>query len=388
MTQPAEVSRAGIGLAALSFATFVAVTSELLPIGLIPAIARSMDVSTSVAGLTVSIFAGIVAVLAIPMTALTNRMPRKTLLVIALVGYAASNLIAAVAPDFAVLCIGRAVGGLSHAVFYSVVTAYASALVPAARVGRALTIAFAGASLGSVLGVPLTTSIGIEHGWRSAFMVMAVVAATLAVVVISVVPGVVSAAGHEDGSRYRAGRGLIVVGIVDVLIFLGHHTAYTYIAPLLGAAGIAESDLGGALLLLGVISIGGLIAAGLLADRHLKAAFAGSSALIATTLVVLALTSHSIPATLADAAIWCLAFGAISPLITTAAVRTSAVSASTAGAVVNSASNIGITLGSLLGGGVIAAGALPAVPIVGAILAAAAAVITVVSRKGFPRGKD
>jgi predicted MFS family arabinose efflux permease len=379
--------RAGLGLAALSVSTFVAVTSELLPIGLIPAISSGLNVSTSVAGLSISVFAVLVAVLALPMTALTSRMPRKTLLVVALAGYAASNIIVAIAPDFAVLCLGRAVGGLSHAVFYSVVTAYASALVPAPKVGRALSIAFAGASLGSVLGVPLTTFIGTQAGWRTAFVVMAVVAVVLALVVVAFVPGVASEEPHEDGSRYRPGRGLIVVAIADVLIFLGHHTAYTYIAPLLGLAGVTDDGLSGALLLLGVISVGGLIASGLLADRHLGAAFASSAGVIAITLVVLALVSHSVPATLADAAIWCLAFGAISPLITTAAVRTGAVSASTAGAVVNSASNIGITLGSLLGGGIITAGALPAVPIVGAVFAAAAAVIAATSRKGFPSGR-
>lgn len=378
--------RAGIGLAALSFSTFVAVTSELLPIGLIPAISSGLDVSTSVAGLSISVFAVLVAVLALPMTALTSRMPRKTLLVVALGGYAASNIIVAIAPNFAVLCFGRAVGGLSHAVFYSVVTAYASALVPAPKVGRALSIAFAGASLGSVLGVPLTTFIGTQAGWRSAFVVMAIVAAVLALIVVAFVPGVASEQPHEDGSRYRPGRGLIVVAIADVLVFLGHHTVYTYIAPLLGLAGVTDAGLSGALLLLGVISIGGLVASGLLADRHLGAAFASSAGVIAITLVVLALVSHSVPATLADAAIWCLAFGAISPLITTAAVRTGAVSASTAGAVVNSASNIGITLGSLLGGGIITAGALTAVPIVGAVFAAAAAIIAATSRKGFPSG--
>jgi len=315
-------------------------------------------------------------------------VPRKTLLILVLAGYAASDLIVAAAPDFAVLLAGRAVGGIVHAVFYSVVTAYASALVPAPRVGRALSIAFAGASLGVVLGVPLTTFIGLQAGWRAAFVVVAAVAVVLAVLVLVIVPGVVADSGHEDGSRYRPGRGLIVVGIADVLIFLGHHTAYTYITPLLGAAGVTEDGLSGSLLLLGIVSIGGLFAAGILADHHLKAAFAGSAAVMAVTLVLLALTQNSVPATLSDAAVWCLAFGGISPLVMTAAVRTGAVSASTAGAVVNGASNAGITLGSLLGGGIIAAGSLAAVPIVGAVIVAVAAAIAAVSRRGFPRGSD
>jgi predicted MFS family arabinose efflux permease len=388
MTQPAGVGRAGVSLAALSFATFVAVTSEMLPIGLLPTMARGLDVSTSAAGLSVSIFAVLVAALAIPMTAWTDRVPRKTLLLMSLAGYVVSNLVVAFAPDFAVMLVGRAIGGLAHAVFYSVVTAYATALVPAPRIGRAISIVFAGASLGAVLGVPLTTFVGTAAGWRSAFVLMAVVAGALALVIAIGVPGVASAARHDDGSRYRPGRGLVVIVIADVLVFLGHHAAYTYIAPLLGRAGVPEDGLSAALLFLGVVSTVGLLLAGLLADRHLKFAFAGSAGLIALMLLVIAVVSQSLPGTLAAAAVWCIAYNAISALLTTAVVRSGAVSASTAGAVVNGASNLGITLGSLLGGGIIAIGAFPALPLVGAAIAGTAAVIAVVSRKGFPRGRD
>jgi predicted MFS family arabinose efflux permease len=374
-----------LALAALTFATFVAVTTELLPIGLIPAISTGLGVSTPVAGLSISVFAVLVAVLAIPMTAWTERVPRKALLVLAIAGYAVSNIIGAIASDFAVMCVGRAIGGLSHAVVYSVVTAYVSTLVPPARVGRALSIVFAGASLGSVVGVPLTTFIGVQAGWRAAFLTMAVLAAVLAALLAIVMPGVESLTAHEDGSRYRPGRGLVAFVIADVAVFLGNHAAYTYIAPLLSATGVTGAGLSGALLLIGIVSLGGLFVAGLLADRHLGAAFVGSAAAISLTLLALRLVDGSIPATIAGAAIWCLAFNAVSPLLTTAIVRTGAVSVSTAGAVVNSASNVGITLGSLLGGGVIAVAGLPAVPVVGAALAAVATVVAFAAPKAFPR---
>jgi predicted MFS family arabinose efflux permease len=373
-----------VGLGVLSFATFVAVTSELLPIGVLPQISSGLGVSTSIAGLTVSLFAALVAITAIPMTSLTERAPRKLLLVIAISGYVVSNLVAAIAPDFAVLCVARAIGGLSHAIFYSVVTAYAPALVPPHRVGRALSITFAGASLGSVLGVPVTSLIGIQAGWRVAFVTMAIAAAILLVVVVLVLPPVAGTPRRAASPvRFRPGLGLAVVVAADVLVFWGHNTVYTYVGPLLGLAGIRDAGLSAALLILGAVSIGGLIASGLLADRHLRGVFAASALLVAITLGLFVLWESSPVPAVADAAIWCLAFGAVSPLVTTATLRTGAVSSSMAGAVANSASNVGITLGSLLGGGVIALGALPALPAVGAVFALAAGLVIAFSPRAF-----
>ncbi|MFD1714994.1 MFS transporter [Amnibacterium flavum] len=377
--------RTALGLALLSFSTFVAVTSELLPIGVLPQVARGLDVPESTAGLSVSVYAVLVAVLAIPMTVVTERVPRKTLLLLALAGYALSNGIGAIAPDFLVLCIGRALGGLSHAVFYSVVTAYAAALVPPHRLGRALAFAFAGASLGSVLGVPVTSLIGVQLGWQASFATMAVVAALLAIVVVIALPSVSSSAPEPGTAKYRPGRGLVPIVSANSLVYLGHNAAYTYIAPLLGLAGIEDAALGGVLLLLGVLSAAGVLVAGVLADRHLGAVFIASSAIVAVTLALLTFVGGSALPAVADSAVWVLAFGALGPLITTAAVRTGAVSDSMAGAVANSASNVGITLGSLLGSGVIALGSLSAVPIAGAVFAAAGAVVAIAYRAKFRR---
>jgi predicted MFS family arabinose efflux permease len=376
--------RAAVGLGALSAATFVAVTTELLPVGVLPQMAADLHVSFATAGLSVSVFAVLVAALAVPLTVVTERIPRKLLLVIALLLYAVSNLVVAVAPDFAVLCAGRAVGGLSHAVFYSVVSAYAPALVPPHRVGRALSVAFAGASLGTVLGVPLTSFLGAQAGWRAAFAAMAVVAALFAAAVAVIVPSVVTPP-HRKGERYRPGRGLIAIVTANALVWIGHSAAYTYIAPLLGRAGIEGTALSGILALLGVVSIGGLIAAGTLADRHLVGAMIGSAIVIAVALALLSFDGGSAASAVGTSVFWLLAFGAVSPLAVTAAVRTGAVSDSISGAVVNSASNVGITLGSLLGGGVIALGSLAALPAVGAVLAAAAAAVTLVARRRMPR---
>src|SRR5262245_66503210 len=105
-----------------------------------------------------------VAALSVPLTVVTARFGRKPLLLATLVGYAASNALVAAAPTFAVVAVGRAIGGTTHALFFSLLIGYAPRLVSRAHVGRALALAGGGASAGLVLGVPLTTSLGTAIG--------------------------------------------------------------------------------------------------------------------------------------------------------------------------------------------------------------------------------
>src|SRR4051794_41911218 len=114
-----------------------------------------------------------VAALSVPLTLATGRLPRKPVLLATIGGYAVSNVIAALAPTFGVLAAGRVVGGITHALFFSVCIGYAARLVPASQTGRAMALASVGVSGGLVLGVPLSTAMGEAFGWRGGFRVLA-----------------------------------------------------------------------------------------------------------------------------------------------------------------------------------------------------------------------
>ncbi|PRC53497.1 MFS transporter, partial [Mycobacterium sp. ITM-2017-0098] len=83
-------------------------------------------------------YAVMVAALAVPLTVLTTRFRRKPLLLLTLAGYAVSNAMVAAAPVFAVVAAGRVVGGITHALFFSLCIGYVPRLVSGAYVGRAL----------------------------------------------------------------------------------------------------------------------------------------------------------------------------------------------------------------------------------------------------------
>jgi predicted MFS family arabinose efflux permease len=161
-----------------------------------------------------------VAALAVPLTVATTRFARKPLLLTTLAGYAVSNALVAAAPAFAVVAVGRTVGGVTHALFFSLVIGYAPRLASRAHVGRALALAGSGASAGLVLGVPLLTSLGTAAGWRVSFAVLAALSILTFILVSRLLPAVQA----EPVSRRSEGGGrgpLIAVATSNMLVFLG-----------------------------------------------------------------------------------------------------------------------------------------------------------------------
>ncbi|GAA4736032.1 MFS transporter [Amnibacterium soli] len=372
-----------VGLGALVLSTFVAITTEVVPVGLLPQLSRAFSVSEAVTGLLVTVYAALVAVLAIPLTRLTARLPRKPLLLGTIVLYSIGNAMIALAPGFAVVCLGRAVGGVAHALFFSVLSAYAASLVPPRVQGRALAIAASGASLGYVLGVPLITSIGAAFDWRVAFGALSVGGLLAGAATAMALPAVGIAGAPSEQARGPRSA-LVSAAGVNALAFFGHYALYTYVSSVLLTAGVAEGAIGAALFLFGATGVIGLWLAGLVIDRHPRAGFIGALVLAAVCTGALLLLQASTAGTVTAVSAWIVGFGAIPVFCTAACLRARALSPDLSSAVNNAASNVGIGLGAAVGGAVFAASGVPAVVVLAAASFALSALLVLVLRRGFP----
>lgn len=383
--QPGDVREAAGGLFALALATFVAVTTELVPVGLLPLISDDLAVSESVAGLLVTAYAFMVAALALPLTSATRRLPRKTLLLGTLAVYTASNVIVALAPTFAVVAAARALGGAAHAVFFSVSIGYASRLVRPHLAGRALALVTLGASAGFILGVPLSTSLGTAVGWRNAFLVLTgvcVVATVLTALLLPSVPG--GGAPPDDAARGARRTALAQVSVANALAYLGHFTVYTYVSVLLLAAGLATAALGPALLLIGALGLIGAAYAAARLDVRPRQTTVVTLSVVAGGVLALGVLFPATVGTLVAAAVWSIGFGAVAAVFQTAAIRTRGASPDVVGALVNATANVGIGGGAALGALVLGVGGATALPYTGAVLVVAALVVVLVARRAFP----
>ncbi|WP_456843783.1 MFS transporter [Cellulomonas sp. P5_C6] len=383
--QPGSLRAATGGLVALTLATFVAITTELVPVGLLPQMSADLGVTESIAGLLVTVYAFMVAVLAIPLTLGTRRLPRKGLLLVTLAAYTASNVLVGVAPTFGVVAAGRALGGIAHALFFSLSIGYASRLVSPQVTGRALALVTAGASAGLVLGVPLSTALGIAVGWRNGFLVLAAACGIATVLVATLLPGVSSDdAPHADDTQTARRARLGIVSASNTLTYLGQYVVYTYISVILLATGLRETAVGPVLLGLGAVGLLGTAYAATALDRHPRRGTVVVHAGMALGLVGLGLAFPTTTWVLVAGAVWCGSFGAMASVFQTAAIRTRGGSPDIIGALVNSTANIGIGGGAALGALVLVGPGLGALPYVGAGLVAASLVVILVSQRAFP----
>ena len=371
------------GLWSLGLASCLAVTTEMLPVGLLPDIGRTFAVSDSLAGLLVSLYAVMVASLAVPLTLATSRFTRKPLLLATLLGYALSNVLVAAAPVFGVVAAGRTVGGVTHALFFSLIIGYVPRLVAPADVGRALAIVGGGASAGFVVGVPLSTSLGTAVGWRASFAVLAAMAILAFALVSRLLPGV----AHEPTARRPSRRGrseLAAVSMSNMLTFLGQFTVYTFISVLLMASGVAPVFVGPILLVCGACGLLGLWYVGRDLDRNPRRTAVLILATLIGALVVLGWAGSTLVAVVLAAAVWNAAFGGVPSIYQACAVRTHAVSPEMAGAWTNATANVGIAGGAAIGAGLLNTTGLWLLPWAGACLATLGLAVVVLSRRAFP----
>jgi predicted MFS family arabinose efflux permease len=279
--------------------------------------------------------------------------------------------------------VGRGLGGLTHALFFSLLIGYTPRLVPRAQVGRALTLVSAGASAGLVLGVPVSTTLGNAIGWRAAFAVLAAVSALMFAVVGKLLPGV----SHQTASRRgrSAGRGALAkVATSNTLTFLGQFTLYTFITLVLMESGINPAVIGPILLVCGACGLVSLWYAGRTLDHNPRRTVLVIFAVFIGGIVALGGTWPLGVTVVLAAVAWNGAFGAVPSIYQTAAVRTHAATPELAGAWINATANVGIAGGAAIGAGLLDTVGLWVLPWVSATLITLGLAVILLSSRAFP----
>lgn len=362
MPAPAWTPRVAVQLAVLAAAAFVYVTAEMVPVGALPAIASDLRVSEAVVGTLLASYALVAAVTTVPLVRLTAHWPRRRTLMVTLVCLTVSQLISALAPNFAVLAGGRVLCALTHGLMWSVIAPIGARLVPATHTGRATTAIYAGTTLALVVGNPLTAAMSQLWGWRLAVVVVTVAAAAVTVAAWATLPPMVLSAAEVDTVRgherhHRDGR-LVTLSVLTLVGVTGHFISYTFIVVIIrDVVGVRGPHL--AWLLVG-FGIAGLLAMAVMArpsDRHPKASVVGCLVALAAAFGVLTALAggHDRDVTtiaLGAAAIvaWGAASTALAPTLQAAVMRSAPDDPDGASGVYVTAFQIGIMAGSLLGG--------------------------------------
>ncbi|KFF60135.1 major facilitator transporter [Cryobacterium sp. MLB-32] len=360
-----------VGLIVLGAAVFLSITSEMMPVGLLPEMSASLDVDRSQIGLLVSWFAFTVVVTSTSLAHLTRRVSRHGLVVAVLLVFALSNVLTAIAPTYEFVVASRVLGGMAHGIFWSVVGAYAGHLVPKEQIGRAVSITVAGGTLAFIFGVPVATLAGHLLGWRLTFILLAVLMVAGAALVWRFVPTVTHHAGQQARGKTAAATSVpaatpprrdpttaavALICAITAITMVGHYTFYTYVTPFLtDGLGVGSSDVPMMLFLFGIAGAVGLLLVGTVFGPRPQLGLVVGVAVSALSVTVLALTLLpvsvvSMPVAVVAFMLWGLAFGTLPPLLQTRLLHSaSARIRDTASAFYTTAFNAGIGAGALLG---------------------------------------
>lgn len=220
----------------LAVGIFALVTSEFAVSGLMPQMAAGLDVSVSQVGYLVTLFSLAMSVGGPILAILLYRWRQKSALMLLFALFLVGNVIAAWAPNYAVMAVARVVTGAASGAFMGVAVTVAGAMVAEQLRGRAVGIVMQGLMLGTAFGLPLATWMGGQWGWRATFIGIGVLTLIVAVATLMIVPASVGGRATESllaGLTVFRNPRLWGVMATSTLIIGGAFAAFSYFTPIL-----------------------------------------------------------------------------------------------------------------------------------------------------------
>ena len=357
---PLSPGRLRLVILAMALGAFAIGTTEFASMGLLPQIARDLEVSIPQAGMLITLYALGVVIGAPLVTIAAVKMPRARLLVLLIALIGLGNLLSAMAPAFSVLAAARFVAGLPHGAFFGVASLVAARLSPPGRRARSVSLVMLGLTIATMLGVPASTAFGQVVGWRSAYVIVVLVAAASTLAIWRLVPepegtGVTGSIRGELRALRRA-QVWFALGIGSIG-FGGMFAVYSYIGEIVpGVMGLGERAVPVALFVFGVGMTAGNILAGRLADRSIYGTIFAGLIGMALSLAVFALVAPNAIAGMTVLFAIAITSQLMGPSLQLFLLDASPDAPSLAAALHHSALNIGNSLGAALGAAVLAAG--------------------------------
>ncbi|MEV8639289.1 MFS transporter [Streptosporangium sp. NPDC051023] len=393
-----EVGGAGSGARGLSstlvlaLGTFAVGTDAFVLTGFLPSMAKTLKVTETVAGQSLTVFAAAYAILSPVLATVTARMPRRALLACALAVLALANLGSAFSPGFPTLILTRVLAAAGAAAFTPNAGAVGAALVPARLRARALAVVVGGLTVATAVGVPLGELASRWLGWRTALGLVAVLCLLVCAGVLMVMPALPGNPPVPLRARLSVLRQPAVLAVLPLTVIgMGAgYVVYAYSVPALEAVGVTASGVVWTLSLYGLGAVAGNMLAGYATDRWgpVRVLGAGYLTMAATLglLCLIAVTGARSPfvvgvlVALWGGSSWCQTPPQQHRLIAAAPGEASLVVSLNASAIY-----VGIGLGTALGGLALSSGAAVMYGLATALALAALVFLLVTSSPGVAR---
>lgn len=276
--------------------SFMLGMSEFIVVGVLPDIAAGLKVSEVTVGNLVSLFAFVYAPVTPLGSALSARFPRfathLTLVGVFLIG----NVLCAFASNYGVLVVARILIALVSGTLVAIAMTYAPDVTTEQYRTKFIAWVFSGFSIASVVGVPVGTWVANTFGWRWAFHMINVLTIMLIVGMVVALPrnSHIVKIGFLPQFRLFFDR-RIQLGVLTVVFgAAASYVFYTYLTPIMrDEVHVPEQYLSVGLVIFGAACLWSNLYGGKLADRgrgvepltHIRPIYCAHAVLMASLVV-------------------------------------------------------------------------------------------------------
>lgn len=340
---------------ALALGVFGLIVAEFLPASLLTPMATSLGVSEGMAGQAVTATALVALVTGLLITPATKNIDRRWVLMFFSVLQIISSMMVAFAPSLEFLLLGRLLLGIAIGGFWSISTATAMRLVPAAFVPKALAIIFSAVSVATVVAAPLGSYLGGMIGWRNVFIICALPSLVALFWQLWVLPSMRPESAGSFATLFKVLRrpGMLGGMLATILIFSGHFAFFTYLRPFLET--VAQASVEGVSLILlgfGLANFVGTSIAGHLLARSLRMTLALVPLVMSILALMMVTFGHLALLDGLMVAMWGFAFGLVPVGWSTWLATTVPDEAESAGGLLVASIQLAISAGAAGGGAV------------------------------------
>ncbi len=282
----AQVEPARLLVLSLALGAFSIGITEFAVMGLLPYYARDLGVTEPIAAYAVSGYA-LGAVIGAPVFAVLGaRLKRKPFLYGLIGFFAVANLLCALAPDITILVLARFLAGLPHGAYLGTAMLVAASLQKPGKGARGIALVAYGLTIANIVGVPAASTMGQMLGWRTCFILVALLGAASSLLIARFMPsepGEIRSSPLEELGAFR-NRAVILVLLVGAIGFGAIFSVYSYLsAAMIAVASAPAWSIPLALSAFGVGATFGNMVSGRLA---IWSQFGGAAVLLAGLTVV------------------------------------------------------------------------------------------------------
>lgn len=371
------------GLIALAFGGLAIGMTEFTMMGILPDIAKDINIDIPTASNLIGLYALGVVVGAPTLVVATSKYPAKQVLLFLMLLFFVFNTLFTFAPNIWTLFITRFISGLPHGAFFGIGSVVAAKLAKPGKEAQAISTMFTGMTLANLIGVPLGTYIGYEYDWRITYGFISLLGLITFVAIYYWMPSIPTNKDNkiiQQISYFKRWDAWLMVAIIAIGTG-GLFAWISYISKLVtNVSGLPESDVSIIMILIGGGMVVGNFIGGKLADTisPSKATISCFSAM-AICLLVLFFTAHITILAYPMAFITGMIAFTIGPPLQMMLINNAKGAETFAAAAGQASFNIGNTLGAYFGAIPIAMGLAYNYPsLIGVVMASVGAILAFV----------